>query len=98
MPGGSTARWGGDVQHLPATFVHALQIHPRDHLAMMQSVQPWVDGAIAKTVPVAPDVSFEDFRDLYLNAWSAGLKGLTAYRANPAVGAVCAPLCDQGLP
>ncbi len=89
---------GGDPQYLPRAFVHALDISPQDHLAMMQAVQPYVDGAISKTVPVGGDVAFEDFQDLYLKAWAAGLKGITAYRAHARLGSVLSANRDTAAP
>jgi ribonucleoside-diphosphate reductase alpha chain len=79
---------GGDVNALPDYFVSALEMAAQDHLAMMQAVQPFVDTAISKTVNVAADYPFSEFRDLYLQAWQAGLKGLATYRPNSILGAV----------
>ena len=79
---------GGDVGALPDYFVSALSMSAGDHIAMMQAVQPMVDAAISKTVNVAVNFPFEDFKDLYLQAWRAGLKGLTTYRPNDIVGSV----------
>ena len=79
---------GGDVNALPDYFVSALEMAAQDHLAMMQAVQPFVDTAISKTVNVAVDYPFAQFRDLYLQAWQAGLKGLATYRPNSILGAV----------
>ena len=73
---------GGDVQQLPEYFVSALQMPAAGHIAMMQAVQPFVDTAISKTVNVAADYPYEDFKDLYRQAWKAGLKGLATYRPN----------------
>ncbi|WP_280191507.1 LAGLIDADG family homing endonuclease [Delftia sp. PS-11] len=79
---------GGDVEQLPGYFVNALQMPAADHIAMMQAVQPFVDTAISKTVNVAADYPYEDFKDLYRQAWRAGLKGLATYRPNAILGAV----------
>jgi ribonucleoside-diphosphate reductase alpha chain len=79
---------GGDVAKLPPAFVTALDMTAGDHLAMMAAVQPFVDTAISKTVNVAADYPYEDFKGLYLDAWKAGLKGLATYRPNPVRGAV----------
>jgi ribonucleoside-diphosphate reductase alpha chain len=84
-------RWraqGGDPAALPPAFVDALAIPARDHMAMQAAIQPFVDQAISKTVNVAEDYPFEDFEDLYLEAWRAGLKGITTYRPNATLGAV----------
>jgi ribonucleoside-diphosphate reductase alpha chain len=79
---------GGDPAHPPPTFVSALQISARDHVLMSAAVQPYVDAAISKTVNVAEDCPYDEFRSLYLEAWRAGLKGIATYRANPAREAV----------
>jgi ribonucleoside-diphosphate reductase alpha chain len=79
---------GGDVSNLPAAFVGALEMSAHDHIAMMQAVQPYIDTSISKTVNVAEDYPYEDFKNLYLQAWSARLKGLATYRPNSILGAV----------
>ena len=83
---------GGDTAQLPPAFVSALEIDPQDHIAMVQAVQPYIDSAISKTVNVSADVAWEDFQGLYLQAWRAGLKGLTTYRPNRVRGPVLEPL------
>ena len=79
---------GGDASKLPAAFVGALEMSAEDHIAMMQAVQPYIDTSISKTVNVAADYPYEDFKNLYLQAWSARLKGLATYRPNSILGAV----------
>lgn len=79
---------GGDVNHLPASFVSALEMAAQDHIAMMEAVQPLVDTAISKTVNVPADYPYEDFKGLYLQAWQARLKGLATYRPNAILGSV----------
>ncbi|MFM7026831.1 MAG: adenosylcobalamin-dependent ribonucleoside-diphosphate reductase, partial [Limnohabitans sp.] len=79
---------GGDTARLPAAFVGALEMSAEDHIAMMQAVQPYIDTSISKTVNVAADYPYEDFKQLYLQAWSARLKGLATYRPNSILGAV----------
>jgi ribonucleoside-diphosphate reductase alpha chain len=79
---------GHDVSALPAQFVTALEMSAQDHLGMMAAVQPYVDGAISKTVNVPADYPFDDFKDLYTEAWRAGLKGLATYRPNAVTGSV----------
>ena len=77
-----------DDAALPPQFVTALQMAARDHLAMMQAVQPFIDTAISKTVNVPADYPYDDFKDLYRDAWRAGLKGLATYRPNPGLDSV----------
>ena len=73
---------------LTEAFVTALEMGAHDHIAMMEAVQPFVDTAISKTVNVPADCPYDDFKDLYLSAWRAGLKGLATYRPNSILGAV----------
>ena len=79
---------GGDVNALPDYFVSALAMSAQDHIAMMEAVQPFVDTAISKTVNIPADYPYEDFKDLYLQAWRARLKGLATYRPNTILGSV----------
>ena len=73
---------------LPPAFVNALEISARDHMAMQAAIQPYIDAAISKTVNVPEDYPFEEFEGLYLEAWHAGLKGITTYRPNSVLGSV----------
>ena len=79
---------GGDVANLPPQFVTALEISALDHMRMVAAVAPFVDSAISKTVNVPEDYPYEDFRDLYFEAWKSGLKGITTYRPNSVLGSV----------
>jgi ribonucleoside-diphosphate reductase alpha chain len=79
---------GGDVNQLPDYFVSALEMSAEGHIAMMKTVQPFVDTAISKTVNIPADYPYEDFKGLYLQAWRAKLKGLATYRPNSILGSV----------
>ncbi|MBK9160388.1 MAG: adenosylcobalamin-dependent ribonucleoside-diphosphate reductase [Nitrosomonadales bacterium] len=79
---------GGDVENLPSSFVTALEISAIDHMKMVAAVAPFIDTSISKTVNVPADYPYEDFKDLYTEAWKAGLKGLATYRPNSVLGAV----------
>ena len=79
---------GGNVEKLPAHWITALEISALDHMRMLAAVQPYVDTSISKTVNVPADYPFEAFKDLYLEAWRHGLKGLATYRPNLITGAV----------
>ena len=57
-------------------------------MAMQAAIQPFIDAAISKTVNVPEDYPFEEFEGLYLEAWQAGLKGITTYRPNSVLGSV----------
>ncbi len=79
---------GGDVSKLPPAFVSALEISAIDHMKMVAAVAPFIDTSISKTVNVPADYPYEDFKELYTEAWKAGLKGLATYRPNSVLGSV----------
>ncbi|MCL2887202.1 MAG: adenosylcobalamin-dependent ribonucleoside-diphosphate reductase [Betaproteobacteria bacterium] len=79
---------GGDIDKLPDYFVTALEISAKAHADMVAAVAPYIDTSISKTVNVPGDYPYEDFQDLYMQAWKAGLKGLATYRPNSVLGAV----------
>ncbi len=79
---------GGDMEQLPRAFVTAMDISALDHMRMVAAVSPYVDSAISKTVNVPEDYPYEQFKNLYLEAWKAGLKGITTYRPNKVLGSV----------
>ena len=72
----------------PPAFVDAAEIAPAAHLEMQAALQPYVDSAISKTINVAADCSFEQFRSIYSEAFELGLKGCTVFRPNPVTAAV----------
>jgi ribonucleoside-diphosphate reductase alpha chain len=78
----------GDVADLPASFVSALNISAMDHMLAVAAVAPYIDSAISKTVNVPVDYPYEQFTDLYMEAWKSGLKGITTYRPNAVLGSV----------
>ena len=73
---------------LPPAFVSALEMSAQDHMHMNAAVQPFIDTAISKTVNVPADYPFDAFKDLYFDAWQAGLKGIATYRPNSVLGSV----------
>lgn len=79
---------GHDMSQLPESFVSALEISAADHMLMVAEVAPYVDAAISKTVNVPEDYPYEDFKNLYLEAWKKGLKGITTYRPNSVRAAI----------
>jgi ribonucleoside-diphosphate reductase alpha chain len=89
---------GHDMDTLPPAFVTALEMRALDHLRMVQAVQPFIDTAISKTVNVPEDYPFDDFRELYSQAWHAGLKGLATYRPNTVLGSVLSASADNPQP
>jgi ribonucleoside-diphosphate reductase alpha chain len=57
-------------------------IHFMGHVKMMAAVQPFISGAISKTVNMPEDVTVEDVENLFLEGWRLGLKALAIYRDN----------------
>ncbi|SLN45027.1 Ribonucleoside-diphosphate reductase NrdZ [Pseudoruegeria aquimaris] len=73
---------------LPDHFVNAQTLAPLDHVRMQAAAQKWIDSSISKTINCPEDISFEDFKDVYLEAWETGCKGCTTYRPNDVTGSV----------
>jgi ribonucleoside-diphosphate reductase alpha chain len=57
-------------------------IHYMGHIKMMAAVQPFLSGAISKTVNLPEEVTVEDVEQAYIEGWSRGLKALALYRDN----------------
>jgi ribonucleoside-diphosphate reductase alpha chain len=57
-------------------------IHYSGHIRMMGAVQPFISGAISKTVNMPEDVTVEDVEQLHVDAWRLGLKAVAIYRDN----------------
>ena len=55
-------------------------IHYMGHLRMMAAVQPFLSGAISKTVNLPTECTVEDIEDAYIKAWEMGLKAIAVYR------------------
>ena len=81
-------RMFGNNAALTDAFVDAQQLSPRDHLVMQAAVQKYIDGSISKTINCPESISFEDFKDIYVQAYDLGCKGCTTYRPNDVTGAV----------
>lgn len=57
-------------------------IHYLGHVKMMSAVQPFISGAISKTVNMPEDATVEDVEQLHIDAWNMGLKAIAIYRDN----------------
>jgi ribonucleoside-diphosphate reductase alpha chain len=66
-------------------------IKPMGHVRMMAAAQPFLSGAISKTVNLPETATVEEIADVYLQGWKLGLKALAVYRDNCKVGQ---PLSD----
>ncbi|MEZ5799070.1 MAG: adenosylcobalamin-dependent ribonucleoside-diphosphate reductase [Paracoccaceae bacterium] len=73
---------------LPEHFVNAQTLPPLDHVRMQAAAQEWVDSSISKTINCPADISFDDFKEVYMAAWDQGCKGCTTYRPNDVTGSV----------
>jgi len=61
-------------------------IAPMGHVRMMAAAQPFISGAISKTVNLPETATVEEIEDVYLQGWKLGLKALAVYRDNCKVG------------
>ncbi len=83
---GATVKSGLKPEHLPV-FDCAFKphrgkrsIHYLAHLGMMAAAQPFISGAISKTVNMPKECTIEEIRDTYIQAWKMGLKCVAIYR------------------
>jgi ribonucleoside-diphosphate reductase alpha chain len=75
-------------EHLPVfdcafkPFNGERYIHHMGHIRMMAAVQPFISGAISKTVNLPESATVEDIADAYMQSWKLGLKAVAIYREN----------------
>ncbi len=81
-------RMVGENMPLPDYFVDAESLSPADHVAMQACIQTYIDSSISKTINLPEDISFDSFKDVYMQAYDLGCKGCTTYRPNDITGAV----------
>src|SRR4051812_24183348 len=72
------------AEHIPvfACSMGDNPIHYLGHVRMMGAVQPFISGAISKTVNMPEDVTVEDVEQLHVDAWKLGVKAIAIYRDN----------------
>jgi ribonucleoside-diphosphate reductase alpha chain len=68
-------------------------IHYRGHVKMMGAIQPFISGAISKTVNLPESATIEDVAQLYIDSWRLGVKAVAIYRDNCKVAQ---PLSGKG--
>lgn len=90
-------KWKRDhgSEPLPDSFVTAQTLTPSDHIRMQAAAQKWVDSSISKTVNCPEDISFDDFKAVYMEAWKTGCKGCTTYRPNDVTGSVLSVVTQE---
>jgi ribonucleoside-diphosphate reductase alpha chain len=75
------------------TAMGARALKPMGHVRMMAACQPFLSGAISKTVNLPESATIEEIEDVYFQSWKLGLKATAIYRDNCKVGQ---PLSDGG--
>jgi len=72
------------LEHLPvfACSMGDNVIHYRGHVRMMGAVQPFISGAISKTVNMPEEATVEEIEQLHIEAWQLGIKAVAIYRDN----------------
>lgn len=70
----------GNTGELPDYFVSSADIHWRDRVKTQSVIQKHIDTAISSTVNLPKETTKEEIEELYLYAWSCGLKGITIFR------------------
>ena len=86
-------RPGLKTEHYPVfdCAMGARPITPMGHVRMMAACQPFISGAISKTVNMPESATVEEVEEIYFEGWKMGMKALAIYRDNCKVGQ---PLSD----
>lgn len=69
-----------DEKDLPEYFVCAHEVSPSERIAMQAAWQKYIDASISSTVNLPNEATVDDIYEIYIEAWKAGLKGITVYR------------------
>jgi len=87
-------------EHLPVfdVAVGSRAISHMGHIKMMGAVQPFISGAISKTVNMPNEVTVEDIQDAYVQAWKLGIKALAIYRDGSKTAQALRTDAQQGVP
>ncbi|MDR1152735.1 MAG: vitamin B12-dependent ribonucleotide reductase [Bifidobacteriaceae bacterium] len=72
-------------------------IAPMGHVRMMAAVQPFLSGAISKTVNLPESATVEDIESIYFEGWKLGVKALAIYRDNCKVSQPLSDVSDKGV-
>ena len=96
----SSARRTCAAEHVPvfACSMGDNTIHYSGHVRMMGAVQPFISGAISKTVNMPEEVTVEEVEQLHLDAWKLGIKAVAIYRDNCKVGQPLSTAKKDGAP
>jgi ribonucleoside-diphosphate reductase alpha chain len=85
-----------EVAALPTYMVTAKSLTVDDHIAMQAIVQKWVDASVSKTVNCPVDMTLEQFKRVYEQAYLKGCKGCTTYRPSDVRGSVLSEIGTSG--
>lgn len=72
-------------EKLPAYFISADDVTPKQHVDIQAAAQKWIDSSISKTANIPTDFPYDEFKDIYLYAYEKRLKGCTTFRFSPEV-------------
>lgn len=81
----------GENAAVPPYFVEANDVDPVDQLKLQSAVQAHVDQSISKTINLPAQARYEDYRDLFRQAYQLRVKGCTMFRPDPQRGRVVTP-------
>jgi ribonucleoside-diphosphate reductase alpha chain len=73
----------------------ATKLTPTEHMKIAAAAQRHIDSAISKTINCPADMTFEDFGEVYTQAYKLGMKGCTTYRPSGVRGAVLEKIDDK---
>src|SRR5205814_1864192 len=101
-----TIRSGLKPEHLPVfdcafkAYRGRRSIHYTAHLKMMAAAQPFISGAISKTVNLPNEATVQDIRNAYVDAWKMGLKCVAIYRdgSMDCIGTLTSMALQYGVP
>jgi ribonucleoside-diphosphate reductase alpha chain len=68
---------------VPSFFSTSDSVTPIQHIKIQAAAQKWTDSSISKTINVPTDTPFDEFQNIYMEAYNHGLKGCTTFRFNP---------------
>jgi ribonucleoside-diphosphate reductase alpha chain len=84
------------VEHLHVRGKRARDVTVREHLDVLITAARWVDSAVSKTTNLTAATPWEEFKDLYLQCWRAGVKGCTVYNVDGKRNAVLTSKDEEG--
>lgn len=82
-------------QPLPPYMVTAFDLQVRDHIRMQSVCQKHIDASVSKTINCPEDMSIEEFKLVYWDAYELGCKGCTTYRPSDMRGSVLSGVTDE---